>query len=395
MACQEDPPAPSPSPSSAERRDRVSRALAALEDAIVAADAAAAEKLAATGDEDARGWARALVDNAAALHVRDLSFRYVDEDLGAADQLAEGEWVGVVEVGWRFDGFDRSPARAEVGLAFAGDGAQALLAGPAPAPEAGSDVRTPPWLGGPLSVHRDRDVLVLVDGSQVELARYVRLARRAVPAVRDVLPDWRRGLVVEVPGSPAELDSALGVPPGEYAAIAAVTSSVDGTHRPDSPVHVFVNPDVLGRLDGRGAQVVMTHEVVHLATGAVRSEAPLWLLEGFADHVALRGLDVPLERAAGQIIAEVRQHGAPERLPGPAEFDTQEGHLGATYEAAWLACRLLARMGGEPALVELYRRASRGEDVDAALRDLFGFGEEEFTRRWRTELETLARTTGR
>ena len=82
--------------------------------------------------------------------------------------------------------------------------------------------------------------------------------------------------------------------------------------------------------------------------------SPLWLLEGFADYVALRDVDLPLSTTAGQIIRQVRRDGVAGPLPGPDEFDTGATHLGATYESAWLACVLLAESGGEQALVELY-----------------------------------------
>ena len=89
-------------------------------------------------------------------------------------------------------------------------------------------------------------------------------------------------------------------------------------------MHVFVNPDVFGRLRTAGAQVVMSHEAVHVATDAARSTVPLWLLEGFADYVALRDVDLPISTTAGQIIRQVRRDGVPEALPGPVEFDTHD-----------------------------------------------------------------------
>jgi hypothetical protein len=393
--CSEEAAPPPPAPSSAERRELAAQALVDLEQAVAGRDPAAAEKLAPPGNEEAAAWARGVADNARALRVRDFGLRYVDEDLAASGELPDGHWAAAVEATWRFAGFDRGTATTEVGLVLAQDDAGVHLVGMLP-PEAvaGSGRRTPPWLAGPVHVHRDDELLVLVDGSEADLADWTRLARRALPTVRSVLTDWTDGLVVEVPGSSVAVDAALGEPAGEYAGIAAVTSSIDGTHAPGSPVHVFVNPEVAGALEPIGAQIVMTHEVTHLAADAVRAQTPLWLLEGFADYVALRDTDLPVSRSAGQILAQVREDGAPQDLPGPHEFDTQDGHLGATYEAAWLACRLLARVGGEDALVTLYRRASAGEDVDTVLRELYGFGEEEFTRRWRAELEQLATTTG-
>ena len=71
-----------------------------------------------------------------------------------------------------------------------------------------------------------------------------------------------------------------------------MTTTADGSGSEDAPVHVFVNPDVTRGLKGAGAQVVMSHEITHVATDAATSPVDPWLLEGFADYVALR--DVPL-----------------------------------------------------------------------------------------------------
>ena len=185
-------------------------------------------------------------------------------------------------------------------------------------------------------------------------------AEAAVPVVRDVLPQWDGKLVVEVPGSEEALDAALGAEPGSYADIAAVTASVDGTITPDSQVHVFVNPDVYDDLEPVGGQVVISHEATHLATGApLTSGVPLWLLEGFADYVALHAVDLPITTTAGQIIQQVRADGPPDHLPGQPEFDQADSHLGAAYESAWVACLVLADAGGQDALVRLYEAVSR------------------------------------
>ena len=82
-------------------------------------------------------------------------------------------------------------------------------------------------------------------------------------------------------------------------------------------MHVFVNPEVFGSLRRTGAQVVMSHEATHVAAGAWDSRTPLWLLEGFADYVALRDVDLPVESSAAQIIAEVRRDGPPRRCRTP------------------------------------------------------------------------------
>ena len=215
-----------------------------------------------------------------------------------------------------------------------------------------------------------------------------------MPAVRAVLPAWPGGLVVEVPDSASGLDAMLAAEPGSYANIAAVSATVDGTLTPTSPAHVFVNPDLYRDLGPVGEQVVMTHEATHIATGApTTSGMPLWLLEGFADYVALRDTDLPISRTAGQVIAQVQADGVPASLPGPAEFDATATHLGASYEAAWLACLVLVDLAGEDALVRVYDDVRGGRGIGAALRSSAGIDEAELTRRWQDRLETLAAAT--
>ncbi|HRK45254.1 MAG TPA: hypothetical protein PK324_06500, partial [Nocardioides sp.] len=208
---------------------------------------------------------------------------------------------------------------------------------------------------------------------------------------RDVLPQWQGRLVVEVPSSEEGLDAALAADPGSYADIAAVSASVDGTVTPASAVHVFVNPAVYDNLDPVGGQVVISHEATHVATGApLASGVPLWLLEGFADYVALHDVDLPIDTTARQIIEQVRLDGVPDRLPGQTEFDETSTHLGAAYESAWVACVVLADVGGQRALVELYEQVSRGSDLAGPLRGLFGLSEEQLTARWQQRLQELA-----
>jgi hypothetical protein len=352
-----------------------------LEDAVVARDPEAAAALAPTGDAATARLLSAVVENAQDLHVRDFTLRYVDET-GAMGVI--GDWQAAVDVTWQFAGFDRAPARAEVRFGFVADGDRVALVS-----MGGGDRRTPLWLTGPLQVRRSRTTLVLAT-NRADADRYAARARAAVPVVRKVITDWRPRLVVEVPGSVGVLDRALAAEPGTYDNIAAVTTSVDGTLAPSSPIHVFVNPDVFNRLRPAGGQVVMSHEATHVATDAASSVLPLWLVEGFADYVALRDVELPITTTAGQIIEQVRRHGPPPELPGVGEFDTTASHLGAAYESAWLACRVLADRGGESALVRLYRQVDGGQALGRALASGFGWTEGQLTRSWRARLAHLA-----
>ena len=158
---------------------------------------------------------------------------------------------------------------------------------------------------------RGPGVLVMVDGRQAEADAVVDRVTRGIDVVRRVLPDWRAPVVVEVPASAADLDETLGATAGTYAGIAAVTATAGSSADGDAPVHVFVNPEVTDGLRRAGAQVVMSHELVHVATDAARGGAEPWLVEGFADYVALRDTDLPDRTTLGRAIAAVRADGVP------------------------------------------------------------------------------------
>ena len=153
-------------------------------------------------------------------------------------------------------------------------------------------------------------------------------------------------------------------------------------------------PPTAGAYCPLAAQVVISHEAVHAVTQAPESGAEAWLLEGFADYVALRDVGLPLSRTAGQIIAQVREDGIPAALPSRTDLDSQAAHLGAAYESAWLVCMTLAQHGGEEALVAFYGAVLDGADLEEELRSRFGWSIADLTRAWQQQLQTLAKPRG-
>ena len=330
--------------------------------------------------------ARTAADNAGKLHLRDFSARYLAVDGAVA---ADGSWTADVAMTWRFEGFDASAVSEEVGVTFtpaSGRGVEISRFG-------SGDARLPVWLSGPVEVRRTGETMVVLAGSGADAAqradRFDALATRAVATVRRVLSWPRADLVLEVPADEAGLERMMDAAADSLHGVAAVTATVDGSA--SGPVHVLVNPQVIGGLNTEGAQIVLSHEAVHVATFSADASLPSWLLEGFADYVALRDVPLPLSTTARQIIAEVRSDGVPRHLPGAGEFNDQSETFGAEYEAAWLACRLLARQAGEQALVRVYDAVRDGADVDTALRRETGLSLRAFTARWRAELTEVAR----
>ncbi|WP_182380379.1 hypothetical protein [Nocardioides sp. WS12] len=355
--------------------------LASLQDAVVAGDAAAAGDLAT---DDARPLLESLAANAQAIDLTDVTFRYVTE---TGRTSGTDGWDGLVAVTWRIEGFDEASARAEIPLSFADGGRQIAAIGD-------QSGRLPVWLTGPVTVERVPGGLVLVSdstsGAPADRTSYARWVRKAVAEARAVV-GGRTGLVVEVPRDAAALHRALGADPGSYGSIAAVTAPVDGSRVTGSPIHVFVNPAVYDDLDPVAAQVVMTHEAVHALTGAVLARnVPLWLVEGFADYVALRDVGLPLSKTAGQIRAQVRKNGVPKALPEDAEFNPAGTHLGAVYEAAWQVTVTLAERRGERALVDFYRAMLAGKKIAPTLRAAFDWSVADLTTAWQAQLAALA-----
>jgi hypothetical protein len=117
---------------------------------------------------------------------------------------------------------------------------------------------------------------------------------------------------------------------------------------------------------------------------------PTWLLEGFADYVALADVDLPVTRTASQILGQVRRMGPPSHLPGRAEFDPENTALGASYEAAWLACRLLAEEYGQRRLIQFYRLSDRLSSTTRPFRSVLHTDQRRFTRAWMRYLRQLA-----
>ncbi|WP_183095515.1 hypothetical protein, partial [Nocardioides stalactiti] len=356
-----------------------------LQQAVVDRDAAAAEALGA--DDAGRTLLRGVAETAAAMDLTDVTFSYVAEN-GTVGP--DGSWTAAVVVTWRVAGFEEVPARTEVQFEFADGGDRVRSIG-------GGAAATPVWLSGPTEVRRTDDAVVVVARDALPAGQVLAQAEQALADAAEVLGDDAGSgegadhLVVEVPATSAALHAALGLPAGTYDAVAAVTTSADGANVPGTPAHVFLNPEVFGALGPIGAQVVMSHEAVHALTDAPTSGAEPWLVEGFADYVALRDVDLPLSRTAGQVIAQVRADGVPASLPSPVDLDSQAAHLGAAYEAAWLACVTLAERGGEAALVRFYDAVLGGADLEEALMTEIGWTVAGLTRAWQDDLEALAR----
>ncbi|MFI6295485.1 hypothetical protein ACIBEJ_28095 [Nonomuraea sp. NPDC050790] len=141
------------------------------------------------------------------------------------------------------------------------------------------------------------------------------------------------------------------------AARTAGTASAEGLAALAHDGRVIVIPENYARLTPTGRDVVLAHELTHVAAGT--GGLPAWLYEGFADYVAYKDAALAVPVAAAELAAEVRAGRVPRELPGAGAFAPGAARLAQSYQEAWLACRFLAARFGEDRLVRFYRDARR------------------------------------
>ena len=267
--------------------------------------------------------------------------------------------------------------------------------------ESADGAGAPPWVVMPdLRVRRGEHAVVAGTVPDSQLSGHVRVVDRAVP---DLRRDWSRTpdhVLVLAPSRAQEADALLGRAPGSgVAAVAATTegpTSADGRATGD---RVVLDPTASARLTAVGRDVVLTHELAHVAVRAsVAGRAAGWLSEGYADHVGYDRANLPDARLLEPLLAEVRAGRLPADLPRVAELDPGSGAIEVPYLAAWQAVELIADEHGEAALRRLVIAGSAtGSEADAetatdrALQRVLDMSRVDLTRAWQQRLRDLAR----
>lgn len=211
---------------------------------------------------------------------------------------------------------------------------------------------------------------------------------------------WPRLSLVLAPATAEQYAELVPGPrPATDDVFAAVTADV---RTPDGGGDLIVlNPLARDELVDQTWQVTVTHELVHVASGAIYGdEQEIWLAEGFADLVGWSTVvpgvvdrDVVAARLLQRVAAGTAQT---DDLPGPAEFGAEDADVvGDAYESAWLAVLLLEDQIGTDALLATYAAASQGEGdagerTDRALLEATGEGRQAFEDRWGEYLRALA-----
>ena len=349
----------------------------------------------AAGDSDAgRGWAGHVYDTLDDLGVRWIDLRYV-----AADSESVADPFGFtadVEVRWEIAAgpehqtYRTAPVVVPLRFSYEDDEIAVV----------GLDSQThdpvPVWLTGPVDIASARGGTCVGVPDDVDLDTCTRLIDVALEDLTRVVSADEvaaRPVVIMVPDSDNTAASLLGQDTDDLEQIAAVTTTLDGSSSKRAPAQVVLNPEVFDDLSRKAAQLVVSHEVTHAATGVTVASIELWVAEGFADYVALASGRIPVERAASQILSYVREHEVPAHLPRARQFASDRHGLGRTYESAWLIFRMLGDYYGDDAVVAFYDEVRTGTAVEAALVDTVGLDLEGLTASWQDYLTTLAHGT--
>lgn len=259
-----------------------------------------------------------------------------------------------------------------------------------------------PWRYGKLGVARGSHSFVLGPAGEIALLRDLAAeVDAAVPVVQSLVrpvvssATWPGQVAVIVPFSADEFDALIGSGTSVTdVSAAAVTDGIDPVSYRAFGQRLVLNPVELAKLSQVGRNIVLRHEITHLATATITADVtPRWLVEGFADYVGNLGSGQPVAVAASELRTAVRAGKLPTALPANTAFTATGSALAQQYEQSWLACRYIASRIGQAGLVRFYGQVGESLEpgdvaVAAAMRELLHESVAAFTASWRSYVHT-------
>ena len=305
--------------------------------------------------------------------------------------------TGSVEFRYALTGYDPAPSVTRERYSFVRRAGTWYLSGPV---KVGGTLWSIP--GTPTIVKRST-VLLLAWG--MSSARSSQLADDAAAAVASVDRtvasvglQWNRRVVVLMPPD-TKVFTRDGVDPATFAGltIAEVDPSLDyGVYA----TRVWLNPVSLRDEPRRAQQVLLRHEITHVATAAPAPTVPgrtvpLWLAEGLADIDGYSGSGLTthdLLTATADLLARSGRAAVPSGLPTEAQYrGSSSDTVDRAYEGGWFACHWLDLTYGGGTAARLYAKvlalgiAAPEQDanarVPAAIKALTGLNMTQFLSR--------------
>jgi hypothetical protein len=321
-----------------------------------------------------------------------------------ARQVGPKAWVATVLGTYSLAGFDRAPRSFESTytvvkrpggwrIADDTDGATALQM----------------WDLPGMRVLRGQSVILIGNAPEARMRDYEAIGDPAVRRVTGVWgTDWNAHVVIETPSTTEEFARLLLRPAdGSLDQVAAITQGEIAAGLRAQGDRVVINPKAFTALQQMGRQVVITHELTHVAArSSTTRPVPIWLSEGMADYVGYSGLNLPRVRVASDLLTLVRDGKGPKALPTATDFDPERSKIAPSYSASWLAVSRLVDIFGQAKVVAFYRAIAGRLGVDQAVQfdpdavavqafpTSFGVTEAQFVDGWKRYLGTLSRTRG-
>jgi hypothetical protein len=293
-------------------------------------------------------------------------------------------YLPVGEARYRFRGQDASPVLARFYYTFVRTPAGWRVGGQGDALPVRDDAEI--WDLGPVRTLRtDRTLVVYHPGGEALARRLLLTAERAYPQVAATWPlPWEQKVVILVPRDQAEAERLVGAPDLSRVAAVASSSIESGPARRVLGNRIVVNPTRVAADNRLNLQIVVTHEMTHVATRNLGEGPPLLLVEGFADYTALRPLRLPLADTRPALARAVRGGSFDGGLPSDAAFRRPDA---AVYDEASSFCQWVAGSYGDERLRRLYRTFAGSPRPDAAALDrgfrrVLGIPEAQAQARW-------------
>lgn len=300
-----------------------------------------------------------------------------------------------VTLAYTLDGIDPIPASHDLWLTFVQQDGHVRIAGDDDVIGGGGTSWRGIWDFGPVVVARGTASLVLghIQNSG-QLTKIASIVDAAVPVVSSVIGSgWSQRVAVLVPAAADEMTALTGAAAtGTVVDISAVavTAGEDPVSNQPYGQRLILSPTGLAGLSTIGAQIVIRHEITHLATAAQTADiTPRWLVEGLAEYVGNLNSGQPVQTAAAELAAQVAAGTVPAALPTDEAFAPASKSAAAAYEQAWLACRLIATRVGQAGLMRFYNAvgtalAPSGPATAAAMTSVLHESLDTFTAQWRT-----------
>jgi hypothetical protein len=354
----------------ADPRAELPRLLARRANAVLAGDRAA---FLATVDRRQRSWYREQATLFERMRTAPFSaFAYRVLDQRADTRLrrryrAEQVEVARVQARYRFRGQDASPVLARYSYTFALTRSGWRIAGDGDGRFRGRD-DVEIWDSGPVRTVRSARTLIVHHPGQEALARrLLRVADKGYAQVGAAWTGrWERKAVILVPRDEEEAERLVGA--RNLARVAAVASSSVESGAAERVLgnRIVVNTDNVSGYSDLSLQILITHEMTHVATRTLGDGVPLLLVEGFADWAALRPLGYPF-RVTRPALARLGRAGFDGDLPSDAEFRGPQAAV--AYDEGSAFCLWVAETAGPAKLRALYRQFAGSESPTSAQLD--------------------------